>query len=75
MLAFDLPGNIRKPNISYSLIRTCTCAYQGVRMLGFLMFSRGSKGNTGKKRNAPFLMRRLFNISFFLKFGLKKQNC
>ena len=50
MFPFDPPANIRKPNISYPLIRTRTCAYQGEDMLGFLMFSRGSKGNIGKKR-------------------------
>ena len=50
MFPFDPPANIRKPNISYPLIRTRTCAYQGEDILGFLMFSRGSKGNIGKKR-------------------------
>ena len=31
MFPFDPPENIRKLNISYLLIRTRTCAYQGVR--------------------------------------------
>ena len=42
---FDPPENIRKSNISYPLIRTRTCKYQGVRNV-FM----GSKRNSGKKR-------------------------
>ena len=51
-------------NISYPQIRTCTCAYQGVRNdSGFLMFTNGSKRNIGKKR----VKTKVCNLVFFLK--------
>ena len=40
---FDLPENIRKPNISQPLIGTGTCAYQGVRNVKFSDVFRGIK--------------------------------
>ena len=48
MFPFDPPENIRKPNISFSLIQTRTWMYQGGReMLGL---QENQKGNIGKKR-------------------------
>ena len=47
---FDPPENIRKPNISYPLIRTRPWTYQGVRNVRLSDVFMGSKRNTGKKR-------------------------
>ena len=49
MFPFDPPENIRKPNISFPLIHTRTCMYQGGgrEMLGL---QENQKGNLGKKR-------------------------
>ena len=49
LFPFDPYENIRKPNIFYPLIRTRTCAYQGVKNIRFSDVQGGSKGNIGKK--------------------------
>ena len=46
MFLFDPHENIRKPKISYPLIRTRTCAYQGVRNIGFSDAFRGNQKPT-----------------------------
>ena len=50
MFPFDPPENIRKPNISFPLIHTRTCMYQGGGGREMLGLQENQKGNLGKKR-------------------------
>ena len=43
LFPFDPYENIRKPNIFYPLIRTRTCAYQGVKNIRFSDVFRGDQ--------------------------------
>ena len=50
MFPFYPPENIRKPNISFPLIHTRTCMYQGGGRREMLGLQENQKGNIGKKR-------------------------
>ena len=70
MFPFEPPEMIRKPNISYPLIRTHMCVYEGVRNVRFSDVFRGSEGNIAKKS----VNSNLSGISFVNFEGVKQHS-